>query len=500
MGSEPGAPKLRFRADRDQWEVRFSHRGRSYQRLLGKNKRAAQREATRYWHDVMEGRVDANVDVHADSSFDELYALFLAAISHEVTPATIDCYTGYGRSFRRVFRTLGDFTGGGIADYQSKRLAEVVRNTVKKERSVLSRFSEWLELKGYVKAGPAFPRLPRKALGTPHSKRRRGEATPVTVEQIEAILERLPELSKGRRQAPYPVKARFEVAWETGLRPATLEKLSVPEHYEPGKREIKLTKQIDKNRWARTVPISERAAAALDRVCPRKGLIFGRHDYRSFVRPVAHEVLPADLAERFTEYDLRHARITCWMETSGNNLAGVAFLTGHTHASTLDVYTRSDRRAANSVIGLHNDAQLPSSAPPSPSSAEPPSRPEPPESRPSATSAPSAPSDAAAPPKDAPAPPPETLRSTDLTRSKNSPAPVLEPQCSPLFGAPLGPNLGPEIRKAPAGGQGCLEKRNDYAGAKKRTRTSTGVTPLEPESSASANSATFAGQTSYTSA
>jgi hypothetical protein len=63
------------------------------------------------------------------------------------------------------------------------------------------------------------------------------------------------------------------VAFETTLRPSTLNALSVPEHYTRGASTLAITDSIDKARFGREVPLSEDARAALDAVIPEAGLI-----------------------------------------------------------------------------------------------------------------------------------------------------------------------------------------------------------------------------------
>jgi hypothetical protein len=76
-----------------------------------------------------------------------------------------------------------------------------------------------------------LPALPSRAIGTPHHQRRRGRATEVSVEETRALIDALPMWSSPRNAARFPVKPRFVVAYETTLRPSTLDALSVPEHY-----------------------------------------------------------------------------------------------------------------------------------------------------------------------------------------------------------------------------------------------------------------------------
>jgi len=52
----------------------------------------------------------------------------------------------------------------------------------------------------------------------------------------------------------------------------------------------------------------------------------------------------------FTQYDLRHARITQLAETG--NLPGVAFIAGHVQASTTSGYIHSNRKAAERTLAI----------------------------------------------------------------------------------------------------------------------------------------------------
>jgi hypothetical protein len=47
-------------------------------------------------------------------------------------------------------------------------------------------------------------------------------------------------------------------------------------------------------KWERELPLTDKARAALDSVCPKKGVIFGVHDYRDALRKAAKGVLPKE--------------------------------------------------------------------------------------------------------------------------------------------------------------------------------------------------------------
>ena len=118
----------------------------------------------------------------------------------------------------------------------------------------------------------------------------------------------------------FPIKARFVVQYEQGMRPEMLDLLEVPKHYTKGSAVLKIEAGGDKNRWEREIPLTEAARKALDSVCPKKGLIFGTHDYRDALRKAAKGILDEEKAKRITPEDLRHSRLTEWAETGNLEL------------------------------------------------------------------------------------------------------------------------------------------------------------------------------------
>jgi integrase len=141
-------------------------------------------------------------------------------------------------------------------------------------------------------------------------------------------------------------RARFTLAWETALRPETLNRLQAPEDYRPGASTLVIRDEADKARFGRELPLSLAARAALDSVCPDVGPIFGEHDYRGPLRKAA---LAAGIdkfrAERVTDYDFRHSRLTYLGEVS-DNLSGIMFIAGHKDPGTTARYMKPQKRAA----------------------------------------------------------------------------------------------------------------------------------------------------------
>ena len=89
-------------------------------------------------------------------------------------------------------------------------------------------------------------------------------------DEIESVLSCLPVLSFRRRKGKsFFVQARFIFAYETGLRPETLDKLLARDVTVSG---LHMRAELDKNRWERVIPLSARARAALKSLgYPRAG-------------------------------------------------------------------------------------------------------------------------------------------------------------------------------------------------------------------------------------
>jgi site-specific recombinase XerC len=145
-------------------------------------------------------------------------------------------------------------------------------------------------------------------------------------------------------------RAFYTVMWETGLRTGTIARLSVPEHYEPGRSALSVTDAIDKVRFGRELPLTSRARDVLDAVSPRRGLVFGDRNLVGQLRRAARAAgLSDERARRVSNHHLRHARAT-HLASRSDNLVGVAFLLGHKHLTTTAIYARPRERAAREVI------------------------------------------------------------------------------------------------------------------------------------------------------
>jgi len=218
-----------------------------------------------------------------------------------------------------------------------------------KELYALHTFLGYCVAEGLLEEMPAHRMPPRSATGK-RSPTARIQAVELTEREVLALLAELPELSAPRGQPAYRVRDRLAFAWETALRPATLDALEAPGDYHRGRTTLRIRDEVDKARFGRELPLTKKARAILDRVAPKHGPIFGGpHAFTKQLRRAARAAkLPADKAAKVTPYDLRHARLT-HLARNGNIL-GVAFLAGHKAITTTNRYVHSHREAAEEVL------------------------------------------------------------------------------------------------------------------------------------------------------
>lgn len=261
-----------------------------------------------------------------------------------IRATTRELYTKYVAYWAvNLAQAVGELHTETIAAYTRTRLKEVRGKTVKSELSALRRFCVWLVEVGELDELPEFPKV--KSDGTPFAVRRRVRAPEYSPKEIEAVLAALPLVSK---RWGWPIRARFVLAYETSLRPETLDKLRVPENYSPKRKAITLTDLDDKESFGREVPLSRRAQATLMSVCPSEGLIFGRHRYVDYVRPAAIQALGAR-GKIFTAQHFRSATITHMLD-EGIPITAVQYMAGHKHTSTTARYVRPSLRAAAAAM------------------------------------------------------------------------------------------------------------------------------------------------------
>lgn len=261
-------------------------------------------------------------------------------------------YTDYAAVFLREFRSVPLITEASIAAFSRRRLLNVKAVTVRKELSALRSFLAWCAEKEIVTKAPTVTSIPKRATGTKGTwadgadrEQRRIDMTPA---QAEALIAALPD----RSRRGHPARDMVALIWETTLRIATIQRLETPRHFTRGAKTLRITADIDKVRYAREVPLSDRARGILDRHCPKRpGVIFGPVRLHGVLESAA---LAAGIAEadasKVSPHDIRHAAMTHLVSTPGVPLAGAAYLGGHKHVSTTALYVHAQRSAAEAAI------------------------------------------------------------------------------------------------------------------------------------------------------
>lgn len=291
----------------------------------------------------------------------DLFAQYLLAIETTHDVETVKTYVGYAKRLVGFFGdSLAGVTGARMGVYQRERLGQVLRSTVRKERSFLSTFFDWC-VEQHVLGDehvPRWPKLPRKALGV-RSGKQRAKAVDVTVEEALAFVRALPLWSRSRRGHRFAVRARFVFAYETGLRPATLDAISIPEHWRPGAADLVITPEIDKARYGRTLPLTPLAREALERTAQELGItagpVFGEHDYRAHTDRARKAV---GLPKGFAPYDLRHGRASHLVDATGD-LRATGYLIGHLLMTTTNKYVRPDEKRARAALAAASSGGIP---------------------------------------------------------------------------------------------------------------------------------------------
>jgi integrase len=173
---------------------------------------------------------------------------------------------------RRVALLGNQITSATCEDYRNARLRELEVSTVRKEFTTLRQFVKWASVRGELSEPVTVASVSKKALGTPSKKRVRVD---LSAEQAEIIIAALPETSR----FGHPIRALFTVVWDTGLRISALRRLESPRHFAPGEDCLRISRDIDKNRWERPLALTPRSRRHLEEWCPAKGvLIFGQYN------------------------------------------------------------------------------------------------------------------------------------------------------------------------------------------------------------------------------
>lgn len=367
-----GTPWTIYGSDEDVGYISTTIAGKRHRASLGipyakdpaarsaSNERLAQEKAAEKYAQLVSGRSVEKLGARVTTqlTLHELFSLWLAEVKR--------LYKGwktvvtYVRTYERVAEdSCGKRTplewivsDEGVRAFAIARLGGAVRDTVKKEVCRLFGFFAWCVDGKHLAHEPKRPSLPRGATGTRTGTQR---AKPVQVTDAEAlaIIDTLPETSRSKKKKgePFPVRDAFRFSYETGLRPGTVARVSIPTHWTPARPEwLRITPDIDKVQNGREVRLSKVAQGILARWAPKAGVVFGAHDMRIQLKAAAAKVLPADRAKDFARYDLRHGRARVLLDASGD-LRGTAHQLGHTQITTTNRYLRTDEDAgARAVI------------------------------------------------------------------------------------------------------------------------------------------------------
>lgn len=167
------------------------------------------------------------------------------------------------------FGTLDALTDDALhQSFKNARLTKCSRETHKKERGTLTAFFDWVETKPWGFARPGLPKLGKKDRGTRDPNRKRAEV-PLSEAEAESLIAHLPAHTRKRRHAsdPFrPIRDPVLVEWDTGLRPSTIERLRVPEHWQAERpNELFIAANIDKEEYERTLPLTPRLSELFQR-------------------------------------------------------------------------------------------------------------------------------------------------------------------------------------------------------------------------------------------
>jgi integrase len=335
--------------------VRFRHNGRRITKSTGHSDRElASREAARVYAEVVSGRkVARTVSKDLASAVSDFLAAFAKTNSAEWA-GTVGLY--WRAHLLPFFSTLENFTPASYEDYIGERLQCVSRSSVKHELSALRVFREWAGKRGLEL--PPVPSLARSGdVGTRHKQARKRKATILSPAQVRRLLMAMPVKSKQERWC----RPLFTLLWETGLRPTTLLQLETPLHYAHGNPSLFVTREIDKEAFERSLPLTPAARKALDQVCPEDPNSVPQKLFPGFKKGTLRKMLELAVdkaglgALDVSPYDFRHSRITGLANSPDVPLTGVSYLAGHSRVSTTALYIQGSRAAAERALAAFGE-------------------------------------------------------------------------------------------------------------------------------------------------
>lgn len=321
--------------------VRFTWAKKRYELSTGqRDEGLAAPEAGRIYAEVISGKYKPAL-AGARALLVDVVADWIDAKRSELDEETVATYASYSVRWLKHFGpTIGSITRATAADWRRVRLLEVSASSVRKELSAMRGLVAFALEQGLIAEVPMIDGVGKKATGRRvRAKRPHYDITP---DQVDTLLSAIPPRLRGGHAG----RARFILAYETGLRPATLDGLSCPENYTKGGTHLQIPDELDKARFGRPLPLTARAREALDAVIVGDGPIFGVHDYRE---TWSNALEAAGLPNTIVPYDLRHARIQHLLD-AGEPMTGVAYLVGHTLLTTTNAYVKASRRQAEKMV------------------------------------------------------------------------------------------------------------------------------------------------------
>ncbi len=323
----------------------FTWAGTEYRiALRTRDKREAEETAAREYAKVVTGeRRPVARQTGKLHDLADLFDLWLESKRTSIDPDFFPTLEGYARRFVDFFVTLGEIDKASGSTYGLARLGQALRTTVLRELAYLRQFLAWCVLHGALSRSPEIPPLPPKAKGVRTGKQR-AKAVFISPEQAAQILALLPEESKTIDGRKWPLRARFAFTWESMLRPESISRIRVPEHWRPGSTALELEDEDDKARWGRALDLTPEAVRLLERWAPASGIVFGHHIFAKVLKKAAIAVLGPRLGKMFAPYDFRHGGAKDALD-AGAPIRGVSYNLGHRRVSTTDKYLAPDRAA-----------------------------------------------------------------------------------------------------------------------------------------------------------
>lgn len=323
----------------DTWHVRFSVPGRGQvERSTGSgDARQARVVARRIWLEAQKNPPAKRNQAVAEP-LKLTIARWLASKQRDGTSSQwVETITIYARAYwLSRWQSIRDVTGDAVARYiDDRRATGVTDSTIRKELSALSGLLKWALDEHLIDVLPAWK--------APRGKSSRGESVSLSPAEVEAVIALLP--TRADHPKGYPCREMIVIAYELALRLGTLTRLRWQD-VDLERRELTIRPEVDKARFARTLPLTSCAVEVLsslraDVACD--GTIFRRCDLRVTIRDAMLRAgIDADRVRRCQPMHVwRHSRLSILASQPQVNLAALRYLAGHKQLATTDRYVHS---------------------------------------------------------------------------------------------------------------------------------------------------------------